>query len=163
MKISFSQRIFELIRSEPHLTDAEVHIRISLDPEYNINSGKSLLYRMVCAKYVHRDKNGRLTAVISNYAPLPPYKPRPKKKAKAKATGLGYSPEMGLVAAAKAQQIHRAQELKEAQLRGIDPYRDQYQYRNSSDMVQQRTPQLPVPETTPKKSFWRKLRELFSD
>jgi len=160
MKISFSQRIFELIRSEPHLTDAEVHIRISLDPEYNINSGKSLLYRMVCAKYVHRDKNGRLTAVISNYAPLPPYKPRPKKKAKA--TGLGYSPEMGLVAAAKLAQ-HRAQELKEAQLRGIDPYRDQYQYRNSSDMVQQRTPQLPVPETTPKKSFWRKLRELFSD
>jgi len=159
MKISFSQCIFELIKSEPHLTDAEVHARMSLNPDYKIASGKSLLYRMVTVKYVHRDKNGRLTAVISNYAPLPPYKPRPKKKAKPKAT-QGYVPATGLVAAAKIAQ-HRAQELKEAQLRGIDPYRDQYQYRNSSDMAHKNVPIHIGIE--PKKTFWRKLRELFSD
>ena len=148
MKVSFSQRIFELIKSEPHLTDAEVHIRISLDPEYNINSGKSLLYRMVCAKYVHRDKNGRLTAVISNYAPLPPYKPRPKKKAKSKVKATQNS---GLAAAAKAKQM--------------DYLHQAVKYRESA-MMNSYTPPHNVPihiGVEPKKSFWRKLRELFSD
>ena len=146
MKVSFSQRIFELIKSEPHLTDVEVHTRMSLDPEYKIASGKSLVYRMLCAKYVHRDKNGRLTALVSNYAPLPPYKPRPKKKAKVKAIQ-----NSGLAAAAKAKQM--------------DYLNQAVKYRESA-MMNSYTPPHNVPihiGVEPKKTFWRKLRELFSD
>jgi len=150
MKVSFSQRIFELIKSEPHLTDAEVHIRLSLDPKYKIASGKSLLYRMVCVKYVHRDKNGRLTAMISNYVPLPPYQPRPKKKAKAKVAATG------LAAAAKAKQM--------------DYLNQAVKYRESAMMNSYTPPHSPLYKNVPihigvepKKSFWRKLRELFSD
>lgn len=162
MKMSFSRCIFDLIKNEPHLTDAEVHTRMSLDPEYKINSGKSLVYRMLCAKYVHRDKNGRLTALVSNYAPLPPYKPRPKKKAKVKAMQ-----DSGLAAAAKAQQVSRSPFAKQyrihqdKEMAAMNTYNSPY--RNSSDMTQHR---LPASENVTKpeaKTFWRKLRELFSD
>ena len=79
-KPSISQRMFTLIRDVPNLNEEQVHEFMSKDIKYKTASGKSLLYRMIVAKYVRKDKNGILHAHIDEYKPLPPFKAKRKKK-----------------------------------------------------------------------------------
>jgi hypothetical protein len=48
--------------------------------KYKTGSGKASIYRMVCAKYLRKDKNGIFHAHIDAYKPLPPFKAKRKKK-----------------------------------------------------------------------------------
>ena len=95
-KQSIGQRIFNLVRDVQNLNEEQVHEFMSKDMKYKTGSGKAIIYRMICAKYIRRDKNGILHAHIDEYKPLPPYKVKRKKVAKAKVSGLA--------AAAKAKQ-----------------------------------------------------------
>lgn len=79
-KQSIGQRIFNLVRDIPNLTEENVHEFMSKDMKYKTGSGKAIIYRMICAKYIRRDKNGILHAHLDEYKPMPPYKPKRKKK-----------------------------------------------------------------------------------
>lgn len=78
---SFSQRIFNLVRDIPNLTEENIHEFMCKDLKYKTSSGKALIYRLICAKYIRKDKNGIFHAHIDEYKPLPPFKAKRKKKA----------------------------------------------------------------------------------
>lgn len=80
-KISIAECIFNMVRDIPGLTEENIHEVLSADVKYKTASAKSMLYRMVRAKYIRKDKNGRLHAHIEAYKPLPPYKAKKKKPA----------------------------------------------------------------------------------
>lgn len=79
-KQSISERIFNLVRDIPNLTEENIHEFMCKDLKYKTGSGKSLIYRMICAKYLRKDKNGIFHAHIDAYKPLPPFKAKRKKK-----------------------------------------------------------------------------------
>ena len=115
-KPSISQRIFHLVRDIPGLNEEQVHEFMSKDMKYKTGSGKSLLYRMIRAKYIRKDKNGILHAHIDEYKPLPPFKAKRKKKV--------VKVESGLAAAAKKKQedyINQAVQYREAALNAYTP------------------------------------------
>jgi hypothetical protein len=62
------------------------------NPAYKTQSGNSLIYRFVKAKYFRRDKDGKLTALVSEYRPLPPFKKKKKKVVKADPAMNAYRP-----------------------------------------------------------------------
>jgi hypothetical protein len=82
MKNTVTQNIFNYVRDNPGVTSEDVHVAMSvLNPAYRSDSGNSLIYRFVRAKYFRRAKGGKLTALTSEYTPLPPFKKKKKKVA----------------------------------------------------------------------------------
>jgi hypothetical protein len=80
-KVTIAERIFNVVRDTPGLTEENIHEVMSVDITYKTSTGKSLVYRMLRAKYIRKDRNGRFHAHIDAYKPLPPYKPKKKKPA----------------------------------------------------------------------------------
>jgi hypothetical protein len=134
-KTPIAERIFNVVQGTPGLSEENIHDILSVDTKYKTASAKSLIYRMLRAKYLRKDKNGKFFAHIDAYKPLPPYK---AKKKKVIDTG---------VKAAKLNQTAQAQ------------------YRESAAMNAYRHPPVTYVKLNPpaKKSFFTKLRELFSD
>jgi hypothetical protein len=80
MKVTIAERIFNVVRDTPGLTEENIHEIMSVDITYKTSTGKSLVYRMLRARFLRKDRNGRFHTHIEAYKPLPPYKARPKKK-----------------------------------------------------------------------------------
>lgn len=111
MKVSIAERIFNVVRDTPGLTEENVHEVMSVDVKYKTASGKSIIYRMLRAKYIRKDKNGRLHAHIEAYKPLPPYKAKKKKPVNREAV---------LAEAAKLNQIAQYQAASDQLGKTID-------------------------------------------
>jgi hypothetical protein len=79
-KVTIAERIFNVVRDTPGLTEENIHEIMSVDITYKTSTGKSLIYRMLRARFLRKDRNGRFHTHIEAYKPLPPYKARPKKK-----------------------------------------------------------------------------------
>jgi len=93
MKNTVTRTIFNFILDNPGTTSEDVHIAMSAsNPAYKTQSGNSLIYRFVKAKYFRRDKDGKLTALVSEYRPLPPFKKKKKKVVKADPAMNAYRP-----------------------------------------------------------------------
>lgn len=137
-KVTIAERIFNVVRDTPGLSEENVHDILSVDVKYKTASAKSLIYRMIRAKYIRKDKNRKLFTHIDAYKPLPPYKAKKKNPV---------SREAVLTEAAKLNQLAQAQ------------------YRESAMMNAFRQPPVTyVKINAPaKKSFFTKLRELFRD
>jgi hypothetical protein len=135
-KTPIAERIFNVVQGTPGLSEENIHDILSVDIKYKTASAKSLIYRMLRAKYLRKDKNGKFFAHIDAYKPLPPYK---AKKKKVIDTGV------------KAANIQDC----------IDQAR---QYRESAAMNAYRHPPVTYVQLNPpaKKSFFTKLRELFA-
>jgi hypothetical protein len=136
-KVNIAERIFNVVRDTPGLTEENIHEVMSVDVKYKTVSGKSLIYRMLRAKFLRKDKNGKFFAHIDAYKPLPAYKPKKKKPVTRDAV---------LAEAAKLNQTAQAQ------------------YRESAAMNAYRHPPVTYVKLNPpaKKSFFTKLRELFA-
>ncbi len=79
MKVTIAERIFNIVRDTPGLTEENIHEILSADIKYKTVSGKSLIYRMLRAKFLRKDRNGKFFTHIDTYKPLPAYKPKRKK------------------------------------------------------------------------------------
>lgn len=135
-KTSIAERIFNMVRDIPGLTEENIHEVLSVDVKYKTASAKSMIYRMIRAKYIRKDKNGRLHAHIEAYKPLPPYKAKKKKPVDA-----------GVKAANIQDCIDRANQMMNSY---TPPHRPLYE-------------NVPIHiGVEPKKSFFTKLRELFA-
>jgi len=82
-KPTLAHQIFTLVKNLPGITQEEVHDVMSLDIKYKTGSGKSILYRLVRAKYIRKDKQGKLYVRIDEYKLLPPFKKKKKRVVKA--------------------------------------------------------------------------------
>jgi hypothetical protein len=71
-KATTVSRIFNLVRDVPGISIEQVHEALSIDPKYKTGSGRQIIYRLVCAKYIRKNKDGKLFAKIGKYHPLPP-------------------------------------------------------------------------------------------
>lgn len=80
-KVTIAERIFNVVRDTPGLSEENIHEVMSVDFQYKTASGKSLVYRMLRAKFLRKDKNGKFFTHIDAYKPLPPYKAKKKKPA----------------------------------------------------------------------------------
>ena len=115
---SLNQKIFDIIKSVPHVDEASIHSTMqSVEESYSVASGNSAILRLLQAKYIRKDMNKRFVAHVDVYKPIPLFVKSKKKKVKA------------------------------------NPAMNAYQYVDKTS---------PIP-TKPKKSFFTKLRELFSD
>lgn len=141
-KVSIAERIFNMVRDIPGLTEENIHEVLSVDVKYKTASAKSMLYRMIRAKYIRKDKNGRLHAHIEAYKPLPPYKAKKKKKP--------VNREAVLAEAAKLNQTAHAQYRESAAMNA-------YQHVYTPPAMTYVKINAPA-----KKSFFTKLRELFA-
>jgi hypothetical protein len=82
-KVTISQRIFTLVRGVPGLTTEDIHEKLSVDTKYKTSSGKQTIYRLVRAKYIRKNKDGKLFTKIGEYRPLPPVVKKKKRVVKA--------------------------------------------------------------------------------
>ena len=78
-KVTIAERIFNVVRDTPGLSEENIHEILSVDITYKTSSGKSLIYRMLRVKFLRKDKNGKFFTHIDAYKPLPAYKPKKKK------------------------------------------------------------------------------------
>jgi hypothetical protein len=143
-KVTIAERIFNVVRDTPGLTEENIHEVMSVDTTYKTSSGKSLVYRMLRARFLRKDRNGKFFTHIDAYKPLPVYKTKKKK------------PVIDAVAeAAKLNQTAQAQYRESAVMNAY-----QHTGRMSPSEIYKN---VPIRIVEPKKTFWRKLRELFSD
>ena len=94
-KVTISQRIFYLVRDMPGLTEENIHNALSVDIKYKTLSGKQTIYRLIRAKYIRKNKDGKLFAKIGEYHPLPPVVKKKKRVVEAtpKTTTINPPPE----------------------------------------------------------------------
>jgi hypothetical protein len=78
-KVTIAERIFNVVRDTPGLSEENIHEILSVDVKYKTTSGKALIYRMIRVKFLRKDRNGRFFTHIDAYKPLPAYKPKKKK------------------------------------------------------------------------------------
>jgi len=145
MKVTIAERIFNVVRDTPGLTEENIHEIMSVDITYKTSTGKSLVYRMLRARFLRKDRNGRFHTHIEAYKPLPPYKARPKKKV--------------IDAVAEAAKLNQTAQAQYRESAAMNAY--QHTYRQSPNDIYKNVPIHIGVE--PKKSFFTKLRELFRD
>lgn len=142
-KVTISQRIFTLVRDVPGLTTEDIHEKLSVDTKYKTSSGKQIIYRLLRAKYIRKDKQGKLYVRIDEYKRLPPFK---KKKKVTKVSDLA--------AAAKLKQQQDG--LRNAFNR-TDPAMNAY----IGAQLYGKFPKSSVSTPSEKRGFFSKLRALF--
>jgi len=80
-----------MVRDVPGISVETLHEAMSTDPKYKTGSANSIIYRLTCAKYIRKNKDGKLFARIAEYRPLPPVVTK-KKRVVAAAPSVVHTP-----------------------------------------------------------------------